>query len=323
MDEDKDVPSADHDSPWKEALEVYFEPFLALLFPSVHAQVDWAQPVEFLDKELQALDGDAEQGRQYVDKLVKVRALSGFDAWVVVHVEVQGSPDSSFARRMHRYYARLEDKFSIPVVSLAVLADDRPSFRPSKYENELWGCSVSFRFPVRKLLDWLDKWDELEASRNVFAPIVMAQIREKTERTLERRKFWKFKLLKRLYELGYNREDINQLYRLIDWMMRLPEPDEERIYQEIKTIREQKLMPYVTTAERVERELGLQEGLKQGLQKGHRQGEVDMLMRQVTLKFGEATAEEYNGVIASADEEQLRQWAEGILTADSAKTLFG
>ncbi|SIT71378.1 hypothetical protein SAMN05216526_1543 [Ectothiorhodosinus mongolicus] len=68
MDEDKDVPSADHDSPWKEALEVYFEPFMALLFPSVHAQVDWAQPVEFLDKELQALDGDAEQGRQYVDK---------------------------------------------------------------------------------------------------------------------------------------------------------------------------------------------------------------------------------------------------------------
>ena len=322
MDEDKDVPSADHDSPWKEALEVYFEPFMALLFPSVHAQVDWAQPVEFLDKELQALDGDAEQGRQYVDKLVKVRALSGVETWVVVHVEVQGTPDGSFAERMYRYYARLRDKFSMPVLSLAVLADAKPTFRPSEYVDDFWGCSVSFRFPVCKLLDWLERWDELEDSRNVFAPIVMAQIREKTERTLGRRKLWKFQLLKQLYELGYNREDINQLYRLIDWMMRLPEPDEERIYQQIEKIRESKHMPYVTTAERIQHKRGLQQGLEKGLQTGHRQGEVDMLMRLVELKFGSEAVKRYAPLAADANEDQLRQWAEGILTADSAAALF-
>ena len=31
--------AADYDSPWKEALDAYFDPFLALLFPEVHAQV--------------------------------------------------------------------------------------------------------------------------------------------------------------------------------------------------------------------------------------------------------------------------------------------
>ena len=30
--------STDYDSPWKEALDAYFEPFLALLFPEVHAR---------------------------------------------------------------------------------------------------------------------------------------------------------------------------------------------------------------------------------------------------------------------------------------------
>ncbi len=32
--------TTDYDSPWKEALDAYFEPFLALLFPEVHRQID-------------------------------------------------------------------------------------------------------------------------------------------------------------------------------------------------------------------------------------------------------------------------------------------
>ena len=35
--------STDYDSPWKEALDVYFEPFLALLFPEVHRGIDWSR----------------------------------------------------------------------------------------------------------------------------------------------------------------------------------------------------------------------------------------------------------------------------------------
>jgi hypothetical protein len=35
--------AADYDSPWKEALDLYFEPFLALLFPTIHAQIDWSR----------------------------------------------------------------------------------------------------------------------------------------------------------------------------------------------------------------------------------------------------------------------------------------
>jgi hypothetical protein len=36
--------SSDYDSPWKEALDLSFEAFLALLFPEVHAQIDWSRP---------------------------------------------------------------------------------------------------------------------------------------------------------------------------------------------------------------------------------------------------------------------------------------
>ncbi|WPL14974.1 hypothetical protein [Thiorhodovibrio litoralis] len=32
----------DYDSPWKEALEKFFPEFLALLFPAIHAEIDWS-----------------------------------------------------------------------------------------------------------------------------------------------------------------------------------------------------------------------------------------------------------------------------------------
>ncbi|MBI4870720.1 MAG: hypothetical protein HY814_04045 [Candidatus Riflebacteria bacterium] len=62
----------DYDSPWKEALERYFQPFLALFFPVAHEGIDWGKGHEFLDKELQKVVRDAELGRRLADKLVRV-----------------------------------------------------------------------------------------------------------------------------------------------------------------------------------------------------------------------------------------------------------
>ena len=62
----------DYDSPWKEALERYFPDFLALLFPRIHAAIDWSKGYAFLDKELQQVVRDAEHGRRHADKLAQV-----------------------------------------------------------------------------------------------------------------------------------------------------------------------------------------------------------------------------------------------------------
>ena len=45
--------ASEFDTAWKEALEWFFEPFLAFFFPHAHAGVDWSHEPEFLDKELQ------------------------------------------------------------------------------------------------------------------------------------------------------------------------------------------------------------------------------------------------------------------------------
>lgn len=36
-----DIAKTDFDSPWKEALEVYFEAFMLFCFPDIHADTDW------------------------------------------------------------------------------------------------------------------------------------------------------------------------------------------------------------------------------------------------------------------------------------------
>lgn len=95
--------STDYDSPWKEALDVYFEWFLALLFPDVHRQIDWSRGYEALDKEFQQIVREGELGRRYVDKLVKVWTVEGVECWVLIHVEVQTARDADFPERMYVY----------------------------------------------------------------------------------------------------------------------------------------------------------------------------------------------------------------------------
>jgi hypothetical protein len=156
----------DYDSPWKEALERYLPDFLALLFPQAHAGIDWSQGYEFLDKELQQVVRDAQLGRRLADKLVRVVDTAGQEDWLLIHLEVQGDPDAALAERLFVYNYRIFDRHRRPVISLAVLADERADWRPGQFGWRRWGCAVGIRFPSVKLLDYRARWAELEASAN-------------------------------------------------------------------------------------------------------------------------------------------------------------
>ena len=101
----------DFDSPWKEALEQALPEFLALFFPPAHAGIDWSRGYRFRDKELQQVVRDAELGRRYADKLAEVYTLDGKEAWVLVHIEIQGQAGPGFAERMYVYHYRLFDRY--------------------------------------------------------------------------------------------------------------------------------------------------------------------------------------------------------------------
>lgn len=286
------APAAEYDSPWKEALEVYFEPFLVLLFPAVHAVIDWSRPYESLDQEFQQFVKDAEVGKRYTDKLFKVWRLDGEEAWILVHIEVQSQEETSFAERMFVYNYRCFDRYRKPVISLAVLGDDRESWRPASYGYALAGCRMGIEFPIAKLLDYEARWQMLEEGRNPFAVMVMAHLKTKatTGEPLQRKQ-WKWQLVRRLFEQGYSRDDVVELFRLVDWMMTLPRDLEQEFRTELRQYQEERQMPYITSVERLAKEEVVEAIL------AARFGELDEVLRGIITPLLSLPPVEYSQVI--------------------------
>ena len=127
------------------------------------------------------------------------------------------------------YHYRIFDRFRAPVLSLAILADERPSWRPDHFETGAFGTSLRLDFRSLKLLDWEAHRSELESSRNPFAAVVLAHLDSlRTKGKPARRFARKWALVRRLFGLGYNRQDVIFLFRFLDEVLRLPEPLEIR-----------------------------------------------------------------------------------------------
>src|SRR5690349_9311608 len=114
----------DYDSPWKAAANELFKELVAFFFPKIHADIDWTVDFESLEQEMLKLLPESLTGNRYVDKLVKVRKLSGDERYL--HVEIQAQHQEGFARRVVQYNEKAEDRHAHPVVSVAILVDDDP-----------------------------------------------------------------------------------------------------------------------------------------------------------------------------------------------------
>lgn len=298
---DEALERADNDSPWKEILEAYFPQAMQFFFPQTAALIDWKRPHEFLDKEFQQIAREAEQGRRYADKLVKVWHINGEEIWLLIHVEIQGIPEDIFPQRMFTYNLRIFDKFSKPAISLAILCDTDANWRPNQYSYDFPDCSLHFRFGSVKLLDYQNRWTELEASDNPFATVVMAHLKtQQTNKKPGERKTWKFSLIRRLYEQGMQEQDIRNLYRFIDWVMILPKALEAEFWQDFKEFEQERTMSYITTGERI------------GYERGKQQGEQNLVLRLLQRRVGELPQEVIEE-IQNLSLEQLESLGEALL----------
>lgn len=299
-------PQTEYDSPWKQILQLYFQDFMLFFFPQVHEQIDWTRQPEFLDKELEQVVRDAELGNRFADKLVKIYRLGGEESWILVHLEVQSQEESDFAARMYTYNYRIYDRYKRSVASLAVLADERVNWRPNQFGYELFGCRVNFQFPVIKLVDYNQRWSELEVSRNPFATVVMAHLvaLETRDNRLERKQ-QKLVLVRRLYEQGLGREDIINLFGFIDWVMTLPAQLEAEFWQEYRDFEESKSMQYVTSVE----QFGIRQGLLEGIEVG------------LKLKFGTQGLSLLSEISTIDNVEKLRAILAGLETVSNLDQL--
>ena len=289
---------SEQDSPWKDTLERYLPAFLALYFPAVHAVIDWSRGYEWLNTELRQVVRDAELGLRLADVLVKVWRHDGAESWLLIHIEVQGRQERDFPRRMFVYHYRIFDRYDRQVVSLAVLADDRPNWRPDRFAYDLGGCRLDFQFGVVKLLDFVGREAVLEASDNPFALVTRAHLAMlQTRQDPASRYAGKLRFVRELYQRGMSRDDVLELFRILDWMMDLPPVLEQLFKQDVEQIEQEKQMPYVTSVERLAKQEGVAEG------------RIEMLLRALRQRFQVAVPEELATRIRSTtDSALLERW---------------
>lgn len=277
--------SPDYDTPWKDLLDRYFEVFMEFFFPDAYARIDWSRGFEFLDKELQKITADAAIGRRAVDKLVKVWLKSGEKLVVLSHCEIQGNREPDFEKRIYTYHHRISDRFDEHVATFILFTDRHRGWRPKEYKYEALGTRLSLKFSVAKVLDYRNRWDELEQNLNPFAIVVMAHLRLiETSRNAQRRLEWKLILTKMLYERGYSEREVIDLFRFLDWMFFLPEDLQRQYREEIEQFEEEKKMPYVTTIERM------------GVEKGRVEANEEIVRYFLGRQFGALSQQALNAI---------------------------
>jgi len=293
---------------------------------------DWGAGVDFLDQELRQIVPEAELGKQQVDKLIQVTrrepAGSGKGAphepagetqWVLLHIEVQAQPDPNLPERLFQYHCRILERFGKRTATLAVLADGRHRWRPRVYEADLWDCRVRFEFPIVKLLDFTP--GVLEASPNPVAIVIAAHLAAvRTRGNMEARKRFKWLLTRRLYDRGWDNNEIVKLYRLISWLMVLPNELEAQFREDLIRFEKENDMPRLAPFEQMAREEGIEQGIKQGIEQGRRESAASLLLRQARKRFP-ALSPDDAAAIGALDLPALESFSDALLDFDSVEAL--
>ncbi|MDM3863187.1 MAG: DUF4351 domain-containing protein, partial [Aphanizomenon gracile PMC644.10] len=270
---------------------------------------DWTKTPESLDKELQEITASGETQRRITDKLYKVWLLDQTQVWILIHIEIQSQYDVNFEERMYIYNYRAFDLYHQFVVSVAILGDTSPSWRPNSYNRAMLDCELNLKFPIAKILDYESKWDELEKSYNPFATIVMAHLKTKaTTSNLAEREQWKWILIRGLYDRGFTKEKVIKLFKIIDTMMTLPKQLQAGLVTKIKHFEEERKMPLISPTEQL------------AMERGELKGEQQLIIRQLNRRVG-AMESSLIDLIHRLTVEKLELLGEALLDFSSVTDL--
>ena len=299
---------------------------MVFFFSDLGAQIDWSKKPRFRDKELMRVGVGNTPDGLVADKLIEVCLHDGRLQWVLIHIEVQAQRDPALARRVLDYNYRIFKEYERPVASLVLLADDEPNWRPHAFHNQLLGTSMGISFTTAKLLDYAARSEGLLASHNPFAWVTLAHLRtQQAHHDPEELYAAKWQLTKLLYQHGWSKRRIIVLFNVINWMMALPEPYQERYWQAIVELEKEHEMELFNSLEQsfIDKgwQRGLEKGLEQDLEQGRQEGAVALLERQLTRRFG-PLPQTARKKLAKASLAQLGAWSDALPEAESLKHVF-
>jgi hypothetical protein len=221
--------------------------------------------LEFLDKELFT---DVTRGERHEADLVAHARFRGHGLCFLIHVENQAQPQANFPRRMFGYFARLHEKYDLPVYPIAVFSYDAPLRpEPSSYRIDFPDLPVlTFQFRVVQLnqLVWRDFLDRTN-------PITAALMAKMQMEPGERARV-KLACLRMLAQLQLDPARRELISGFVDAYLSLTMDQEQEFESELQQIQPQ------------ERE-GVMEIVTSWMEKGQEKGERKLIVRQLCKRF--------------------------------------
>ncbi len=289
----------DHDQLFKKLLSNFFPEFIELFFPDISAE--WERnSIEFLPQEVFT---DVTQGeKKIIDLLVRAK-FKNQDTLFIIHTEHQSAPQANFNERMFVYFARLHEKYALPIYPIVLYSHDAPrTLQPNSYTIEFSGWKIlEFNYRIIQLNQL--NWQDFVNQRNPVASALMSKMRMDTQQ----RPQVKLVSLQLLTSLGLNPAQIQLISGFIDTYLEL-NPEEQRAFAEqlakIEPRQEEQVMEIVTS--------WMREGIQIGRQEGKQEEAVSLIMRMLKRRFGSLTPQ-LRSQIASLSVMQLEDLGEALL----------
>lgn len=276
-----------HDRLFKELLSTFFVEFIELFFPQVLAYLE-PDSVTFLDKEIFT---DVTAGERHETDLVVKAKFRGQASFFLIHLENQSESRGNFSKRMFRYFARLDEKYDIPIYPIAVLSYDKPlQAAQSNYQMEFPDLQVlEFKYRVVQLnqLNWRDFLNQ----RNPLASALMAKMKIAPQE----RPQVKAECLRLLVTLKVDPARMQLISGFVDTYLRLNKSEIKVFESELSKIglkEKEEVMQIVTS--------------------WMKQGQESTVLRQLQRKFGELDLE-VKGKIEGLESPQLEDLSEALL----------
>jgi hypothetical protein len=244
----------DHDRLFKELISTFFVEFLELFLPEVEREID-RDSIHFLPQEV---FNDVTSGeKKEIDLLAQVRYQQQ-EAYFLIHVENQSYSQSEFAKRMFKYFARLHEKYDLPIYPVVIFSFDEPKRpEPQNYRVSFSDLNVlDFNFKAIQLNQL--SWRDYLTQQNPVATALMAKMNIPTSE----RPQVKAECLRLLITLKLDPARMQLISGFVDVYLNLNAAEEE-VFQttadRMGLLQEEKYMEIVTSWERKGRQEGRQE----------------------------------------------------------------
>ena len=271
----------DHDGLFKDLFREFFADFLKAFFPAIFQYLDLNQ-LEFLQQELIIKPGNHPKTR--VDLVVKVRAKGEAEKEpILIHIENQMKKEKDFAKRMFRYFQRLNFKEKLPIIPIAVLAYDH---LPQEEESDQYSLSFPFgevlRYGFFKIELKKLRWQDYLNSNNPVALALMGKMAYTKAEQVQ----MKLQFLTRIVKLDLTPKQLEKLVGFFETYVKLTEEETQQLQGELRKLESEEVsvvQRMITSWE--------ERGRKEGIVKGESQGQIKVLLFQLKERFGSVPPE--------------------------------